>query len=580
MIIITIRGDILEQSMIENEDPFVEIVDGEAEVNVLDEVMGDKTKLTEFPEDDKNQSDSGGESEVIHEEMAESEEIIENPDQVDEVLDEPSNVVGEDMSEEISDASDIVSEMESISEDKPVEVSKIENEGQFITSDEFEDKVADLKSAFDELNQRMDEVFSSNEEHIYEIVDGMGTRADRNEFLKLKRDFKVFSKRLHRVAKEADATGAEVLDATKIPSNVLEITYRKTLNDLYSAILNEFGEREAVEIVDGVIDDVRKSSAGVDLLSFEDGKFTINKLAEAIDAKLISSKQLHSTYVEFFRQLSECVPGYEARDFKSFVETGSREYAVDEISIHAKRFVNLETELNDIKSEISKITAHFESIEEVEDERADEIKENVDKLLNVSEKMGALANAINSHTRFIKKLNENIGGIQSNFESYKSEASGIFDAFSSNVDGTFENKADRLDVQEVAGNLGSFKDEAVSSIETLTSDLNEGLDAKADAGMMENLIGDVVAFREEFSRLQEEVVFLRSINSLPTIERVVCSTLAGLGNTTMKKLEDRILSDGTEIHGDKLFAIIDKLEKAGYVKSKKKGRYTYYSLNE
>lgn len=569
----------MEQSMIENEDPFVEIVDEEVEVNVPDEVLGDETKLSEIPENNQKQADSGGESKVGSKEMAESEEIVENPVQVDEVPDEPSNVVKEDMSEEISDASDIVNEMESISEYKPVEISNIEIKGQFITSDEFEDKVADLKSALDELNQRVDEGFSSNEEHIYEIVDGMGARADRNEFRKLKRDFKVFSKRLHMVAKEADATGAEVLDATKIPADVLEITYRKTLNDLYSAILNEFGEREAVEIVEGVVDDVRKSSAGVDLLSFEDGKFTINKLAEAIDAKLISPKQLHSTYVEFFRQLSECVPGYEARDFKSFVETGSREYAVDEISIHAKRLGNLEAELNDIKSEISKITEHFTSIEEVEDERADEIKENVDKLLNVSEKMGALANAINSHTRFIKKLNENIGETQSVLESHKSEISDTFDTFSSHVEGTFENKADRSEIQDIVVNLSSLKDEAESSIENLSSELDNGLGTKADAILMDNLIGDVVAFREEFSKLQEEVVLLRSINKLPTIERVVCSTLDGFGNTTMKKLEDRILSDGTEIHGDKLFAIIDKLEKRGYITSTKKGRYTYYSLN-
>ena len=573
--------------MVENEDSFVEIMEGEAEVNVPDDVLGDEMKLTEPHGDVQKQTDSGGELKDRSEGMVEPEVIVENPVQVVKVPDEPHDDVSDklpdgvegDMPVKISDASDIVSEVESSTKEEPVEVSKIEIEEQFIVRDEFEDKVANLKSALDELNQRVNEGFSSNEEQIFEVVDGVGTRADQNEFRKLKRDFKVFSKRLHRVAKEADATGAEVLDATKIPPNVLEITYRKTLNDLYSAILNEFGERDAVEIVEGVIDDVRKSSAGVDLLSFEEGKFTINKLAEAIDARLISSKQLHSTYVEFFRQLSECVPGYEARDFKSFVETGSREYAVDEISIHTKRLGNMETELNSIKSEISKITEHFASIEVVEDERADEIKGNVDELLNVSEKIGTLANAVNLHTRFIKKLNENIGGTQSVLESHKSEISGTFDTFSSHVEDTFENKADRSEIQDIAANLSSLKDEAESSIEKLSSELDNGLGTKADADLMENLIGDVVAFREEFSKLQEEVVLLRSINKLPTIERVVCSTLDTLGNTTMKKLEDRILSDGTEIHGDKLFAIIDKLEKSGYIASTKKGRYTYYSLN-
>ena len=537
--------------MIENEDPFVEIVDENVETSIVDDVLESNEDGVDILESDVDETKS---VESLEDESQNSDDRVEF-----------ENTGGSDdteVTDDIDNQVDIVLEDESVEE-------------QFIVRDEFEDKVANLKSVIDELNQRVDEGFASNEEQIFEIVDGVGTRAGLNEFRKLKRDFKVFSKRLNRVAKEADAAGAEVLDATKIPSNVLEITYRKTLNDLYSTILNEFGEREAIEIVEGVVDDVRRSSAGVDLLSFEDGAFTIRKLADSIDAKLISSKQIHSTYVEFFRQLSECVPGYEARDFKSFVDTGSREYAVDEISLHTKRLGKMESELNDIKSEISKITEHFVSIEEVEGERADEIKENVGELLNVSEKIGTLANAVNSHTRFIKKLNENIGGTQSVIESHKSEISDTFDTFSSNV----EDKADRSEVQDIVINLSSLKDEAGSSIEKLSSELDDGLGAKADVDLMENLIGDVVAFREEFSKLQEEVILLRSINKLPTIERVVCSTLDGLGNTTMKKLEDRILSDGTEIHGDKLFAIIGKLEKREYITSTKKGRYTYYSLN-
>ena len=558
--------------MIENEDSFVEIMDEDVEMSITDDVLESnedgadivessvgETKSVDFLEDESQNLDDGAESEGT--------DVVAGTDG-----DNGADAQVDEVSEELNDD---VADVESLSEDESVAVSEIDIDNKFVVKGEFEDKVANLKSAIDELYQRVDEGFSSNEEQIYDIVDGVGTRAGLNEFRKLKRDFKVFSKRLNRVAKEADATGAEVLDATKIPSNVLEITYRKTLNDLYSAILNEFGEREAVEIVESIIDDVRRSSAGVDLLSFEDGAFTIRKLADAIDAKLISSKQIHSTYVEFFRQLSECVPGYEARDFKSFVETGSREYAVDEISLHTKRLGKMESELSDIKSEISKITEHFASIEEVEGERADEIKGNVDELSNVSEKIGKLANAVNSHTRFIKKLNENIGGTQSVLQSHKSEISDTFDTFSSNV----ENKADRSEIQDIVVNLSSLKDEAESSIENLSVELDDGLGAKADTILMENLIGDVVAFREEFSKLQEEVVLLRSINKLPTIERVVCSTLDGLGNTTMKKLEDRILSDGTEIHGDKLFAIIDKLEKRGYIASTKKGRYTYYSLN-
>jgi len=580
----------LDQSNIEKEDAMV--VEQGVEVSVPDETMARSPEEAEDVSSHEGEVEAGSEelpgiapepmSEVVIKELTETspQDMAETP--VEELVATPSEEAVEDSTGIFPETVPEIAVEEVPATEHEERLAKEPEEGaekEFININTFEREIASLKSAIENIRQHVDGGLVSNTECISEMKVDVANRADSTDFKKLKRDFRVFSKRLRRVAKEADATSAEVLDAAKIPPDVLEIIYAKTLNDVYSEILNEFGEREAFEIVADVMDNVRQSSAGVDFFRFEDGRFLLLKLAEAIEAKLVSPKQIHATYVEFFRELSGYVPNYESRDFRSFVETGSREYTVERIAVHEKRLEKFNQELGSVKDELARICEHFESIEKIEDQRAEEIKANVDDLLNITGKFKTLADAVNSHTRFIKKLNENIRGTQSIAESYQAETAGRFNELSSYMESTFETKADQVELQNVAENLNSFKQDALTSSEMLKSQIETGLDAKADADRMENTISDLSAFREEFKQLQQEVVFLRSASKLPALERIVYSTLYGLEKATMKKLERQIISDGTEIHGDELFATVDRLEKRGYISSLKKGRYTYYSLN-
>jgi len=588
----------LEQTNIEKEDAMV--VEQGTEVSVPEEIVSRSPEEAEDVRSHESEVEAGSEelpgaapepmSEVVTEELTEIslQDIAKTP--VEELVATPSEEAVEDSSgffpetvPEIAVEERPETEVEEIPATEHEELlAKEPEEGaenEFININTFEREIASLRSAIENIQQHVDGGFASNTECISEMKVDVANRADSTDFKKLKRDFRVFSKRLRRVAKEADATSAEVLDAAKIPPDVLEIIYAKTLNDVYSEILNEFGEREAFEIVADVMDNVRQSSAGVDFFRFEDGSFLLLKLAEAIEAKLVSPKQIHATYVEFFKELSGYVPNYESRDFRSFVETGSREYTVERIAVHEKRLEKFNQELGSVKDELARICEHFESIEKIEDQRAEEIKANVDDLLNITGKFKTLADAVNSHTRFIKKLSENIRGTQSIAESYQAETAGRFNDLSSYMESTFETKADQVELQTVTENLSSFREDALASSEMLKSQIESGLDAKADTDRMENTISDLSAFREEFRQLQQEVVFLRSASKLPALDRIVYSTLYGLEKATMKKLERQIISDGTEIHGDELFATVDRLEKKGYISLQKKGRYTYYSLN-
>ncbi|MEZ5336549.1 MAG: hypothetical protein R2741_15680 [Methanolobus sp.] len=98
----------------------------------------------------------------------------------------------------------------------------------------------------------MDESVNSNSVLLSSLGSDIQTRADSSELQKLKQDFDQFSRKLRRVVQAEDSVNSETLDATKVPPDVLEITYAKTLNDLYGAMLKIYGDREASDMVERV----------------------------------------------------------------------------------------------------------------------------------------------------------------------------------------------------------------------------------------------------------------------------------------------------------------------------------------
>ena len=437
----------------------------------------------------------------------------------------------------------------------------------------FESKITDLKTYLDDLQEKIDTELSSHSDKISQIYTELDKKTDFSDIKVLRKDFNVFSKRLWSVAKEADAARTEVLDAAKIPPEVLEIAYTKTLNDMFSEILNVVGEREGSEIVRGVINNVRESSAGVDFFKFENGKFQIVKLAEAIEAKLVSPKQIHATYIELFKKLSEYIPSYESRDFKSFVETGSREYAIEKIAFHTRMLQSTRSEIEGIKNEILIFRKDIDSYKETKDQHIDEIRINVEGLLAASENIKSLVDAINSHTRIIKRLNENIDHVRNDLDSYKSEVDNNFTQLASHIS-NIESMDNGQQIQNLSEELNSLKENIGSAFETADSRIEAALTNTEDGTKLDQSI-----FMEEFKKLQEDIAFLRSTNKMPIVERIICETLRDMGNATVKQLEKQMIPDISKICDDDLLTIVEELEMKGYLLSEKRGRHTYYAAN-
>jgi len=206
------------------------------------------------------------------------------------------------------------------------------------------------------------------------------------------------------------------LNAAKVPPDVLQITYSKTLNDLYGAILNIYGDSEAEAIINSIRDNVRGFSAGVDFFRFEEGSFVVTELSEAIQSRLVSTKQIHGTYIEIFKRMAEYVPNYESQDFRSFVETGSREYAVEKIAEHNHRLKDLESLVNKYLQELDNVSENMGFVAQLQNQQLEEIKTKSEDIINIKDQISNLSHAVNLHTRLFKKLNSNLETIRSQLD--------------------------------------------------------------------------------------------------------------------------------------------------------------------
>ncbi|MFP4654839.1 MAG: hypothetical protein ACLFMM_04060 [Methanohalobium sp.] len=451
---------------------------------------------------------------------------------------------------------------------------------------ELENEILDLKSRLENLQQYVDECTGSNSQTISQLKDDIEDKADAKDFYQLKNNFSSFSKRLKRLVKEEDSLNKKGIDPGKIPPDVLELTYAKTLNDLLSAMLDVFGKHEVSTIVNSAIGEVRESSPGVDFFRFENNRFVVKKLSEAVESKLVSRKQIHGTYIELYNKLSVYVPSYEGRDFRSFVETGSLEYAVDKVTAYGTRLNEIDNSLVNLQDNVKQMFKDLESAIEVQNKHSENIDNNSENIDFVKNQIQELTNAINLHTRAIKTLNEKLSNYQSQSGSGSSDVSDKdVKCNDSDLEDRLNAKAERSEIMDMSENiqnmnldLTSFKQDVFESLENIQSQLK----GKVDDDKITKIEDELSDIRIQISYLQETPVqsdVNGSGNSeLNNEESIVFETLKDMESATLKKLEKKLESDGNNISGD-LSEILDGLENKFFIYSQKKGRYKRYFVN-
>jgi DNA repair exonuclease SbcCD ATPase subunit len=442
---------------------------------------------------------------------------------------------------------------------------------------ELENEISDLKSRLENLQQYVDERTDTNSQTITQLKDDVKTKANYDDFNQLKYNFNSFSKRLKRIAKEEDALNKKGVDPGKIPPDVLEITYAKTLNDLLSAMLDVYGKHEVSNIVNSAIGEVRESSPGVDFFRFENNRFVVKKLSEAVESKLVSRKQIHGTYVELYNKLSVYVPSYEGRDFRSFVETGSLEYAVDKVTIHETKLNELNNSLINLKEKTTNFSKDLESINEIQNKQSESIDNNSENISAINNQIEEMTNAINLHTRAIKTLNKKLADLQNAPDNETN-------TYQVNLENRLDAKAEKNElmemdekIQDMNNDLASFKQEILESLENI----QYVLENKVDDDKLTKIEDELLSIKTQISNIQESSI-QPDINStdgeLDNDDLTVLETLKNMETATFKKLEKQLDSEGNTISKN-LSEILDKLENQSYIYSQKKGRYKRYFIN-
>ncbi|TGC07463.1 hypothetical protein [Methanolobus halotolerans] len=457
----------------------------------------------------------------------------------------------------------------------------------------LEEKYLELEAKFAELHEKVNVDLDEQSEDISSIKGELSARSGLSEFKQLRRDFDVFSKRLRRVVKAEDSINAEVLDAAKVPPDVLEITYAKTLNDLYNAMLNIFGDRESTDIVENARDKVRNFSAGVDFFNFENGIFRVKGLSDATSSKLVSVKQIHETYVELFKLLLQHVPNYSSQDFRSFVETGSREYTVEKVVSHERSIDCIWSEINKATSELTDLTENVKFIAELQNTQLDDIKSNSTNIDEINDQIQDIAKAINLHTKALKKLNNTLASALSSDRTgehgslHAAETAMGMDI--SCFEGWLESKIDRSEVLQICNSFDAYKEEIKGSLVSI----QEQQQTMVSIEMLNSIQAEVVQLREQVENLKNPDSKAHDVSIAGEItedanleiatgsyEELIIGELTSFGPVTLKQLENQINSRGCTIGSDELSSIAERMEQAQLLTSFKKGRYTYLTLKE
>jgi chromosome segregation ATPase len=219
----------------------------------------------------------------------------------------------------------------------------------------------------------------------------------------------------------------ESLNVTKIPPNILENVYESTIEGIVAEIRKNFGSHDTESIIRKTLEDVRTRTSGSELFYFDGRTLRTRKLAQAISAKLISAKQVQTTYDEILRKLLEYVPGFKARNFRAMIKLKSQEYAVDKTTLSLEKLNRIRDDIDNLKTIFGTVSNRQNSIEieinsligsKAGKEEIDELKSSVEEikekqneidaiLKNINESLEAQAEALSTEREdFIKRLTE------------------------------------------------------------------------------------------------------------------------------------------------------------------------------
>jgi hypothetical protein len=238
-------------------------------------------------------------------------------------------------------------------------------------SEDYEVSIKQIEKSIGTVNRKIDDVIKEMDES----AEKYGT------YQNVVREIGKLDDRTIEILEEIGF--GESLNVTKIPPNILESVYESTIEGTVNEINRNYGSHDAENIISRTLEDIRTRTSGSELFYFDGRMLKTRNLAKAIEQKLISAKQVQTTYDELLSKLMEYLPGYKAKNFRAMIKLKSQEYAVDKSTLLLESIEVLREHIDNLKNMVGSVSNRQNTIE-IEINRLSESKVGKDDIEHIN----------------------------------------------------------------------------------------------------------------------------------------------------------------------------------------------------
>jgi hypothetical protein len=259
---------------------------------------------------------------------------------------------------------EITSELEAIESDLN---TKVDFAALTKMSEDYEESMGQVKESITGLNLKIDNMVNSLEDS----ASRYGT------YQNVVKEIGKLDEKTTEILEEIGF--GESLNVSKIPPNILESVYESTIEGAVNEIHRNYGSHDAENIIIRTLEDIRTRTSGSELFYFDGRYLKTRNLTKAIQNKLISAKQVQTTYDELLKKLLEYLPGYKAKNFRAMIKLKSQEYAVDKTTFLLESIDTIREHIDNLKNMVGSVSNRQNTIE-VEINRISNAKAGKDDL--------------------------------------------------------------------------------------------------------------------------------------------------------------------------------------------------------
>lgn len=386
--------------------------------------------------------------------VLEAEEEFEGKESINEVEKEldrlEPEVAGIGKGVTLRELEELASELELIESDLN---TKVDFAALTKMSEDYESSIKQLEKSIGTVNRKIDGIIKEMDES----AEKYGT------YQNVVREIEKLDDRTTEILEEIGF--GESLNVSKIPPNILESVYESTIEAAVNEISRNYGSHDAENIITRTLEDIRTRTSGSELFYFDGRMLKTRNLAKAIEQKLISAKQVQTTYDELLSKLMEYLPGYKAKNFRAMIKLKSQEYAVDKTTLLLESIDVLREHIDNLKNMVGSVSNRQNTIE-IEINRLTESKVGKADI----ERINALLDEIKAKQ---SDLDETLKGIKDDLTVKR-------DSFSEDL----KSISKRLEELETSG-LGKKKKESVKSPKKKEKEVKKKEDKKVTSPSVE-----------------------------------------------------------------------------------------------